>query len=60
MPLAFGYYLYHNFLDEFLFISQCCGPARPFDMNITDNTGMEVVITNIHHTITIFIVPDPP
>ena len=29
------------------FIAQCCGPARPFDMNITDNTGIEVVIINI-------------
>ena len=48
------------FFDKFLFISQCCGPARPFDMNITDNTGMEVVITNIRHTITIFIIPDSP
>merc|ERR1711936_1037939 len=25
---------------------QCCGPARPFDMNITDNTGMEVIHLN--------------
>merc|ERR1711892_164863 len=22
---------------------QCCGPARPFDMNICDNQGMEVI-----------------
>jgi len=25
---------------------QCCGPARPFDMNITDNTGIEVIHLN--------------
>ncbi|CAL4143519.1 unnamed protein product, partial [Meganyctiphanes norvegica] len=22
---------------------QCCGPIRPFDMNITDNQGMEII-----------------
>ena len=25
---------------------QCCGPARPFDMNITDNSGLEVIHLN--------------
>ena len=60
MPLPLDITYITIFVHEFLFISQCCGPARPFDMNITDNTGMEVVITNIHHTIIIFIVPDSP
>ena len=41
----------HHHLHHFdIFIPQCCGPARPFDMNITDNTGMEVVIINIDVT----------
>ena len=41
----------HHHLHHFdIFIPQCCGPARPFDMNITDNTGMEVVIINIDIT----------
>jgi len=22
---------------------QCCGPSRPFDMNLTDNSGMEAI-----------------
>ena len=60
MPLPLDITYITIFVHEFLFISQCCGPARPFDMNITDNTGMEVVITSIHHTIIIFIVPDSP
>ena len=41
-----------NYFDHHctkVFTAQCCGPTRPFDMNITDNTGMEVVIIINHH-----------
>jgi len=43
---SLGQQVYTSKEDTDCLTRQCCGPARPFDMIISDNTGMEVIHLN--------------
>ena len=43
---SLGQQVYTSKEDTDCLTRQCCGPARPFDMVISDNTGMEVIHLN--------------
>ena len=43
---SLGQQVYYAKEDTDCCTRQCCGPARPFDMNITDMQGQEVIHLN--------------
>ena len=43
---SMGQQVYYAKEDTDCLTRQCCGPLRPFEMNITDNSNMEVIHLN--------------